>query len=86
VVRSHHVIFVLGGVLGSVIWASLGCKAQVGVYSPLSCVDLQLLSVLFRCLMLKSFSYGVCGMEKKKRIKLMCVGVCGLVTRMTSRN
>jgi len=65
---------------------SLGCIARVGVYSPLSYVGLLLLSVLFRCLMLKSFSYGFCGMDKKKRIKLMCVGVCGLVTRVMSCN
>ena len=72
--------------LGSVMCASLWCKARVGLYSPLSSVGLHLLLVLFRCLMLKSFSYGFCGMEKKKRIKLMCVGVCGLVPGVTGRN
>ena len=48
------------GVLGSVMCASLGCKARVGVYSPLSYVGLRPLSVLFRCLMLKGFIYGLC--------------------------
>ena len=66
-VRSHHLGYLLllrdvgeGGGLGSVMCASWGCTVRVGVYSPLSCVGLQLLSVLFRRLMLKSFSYGLC--------------------------
>jgi len=59
---SLSVIFVIvkrwrcgGGELGSVTCASLECKARVGVYSLLSYVGLQLLSVLLRYLMLKSF-------------------------------
>ena len=58
-----------GGGVGSVMFASLGCKARVGVYSLLSYVGLQLLSVLFRWLMLKSFGYGFCGLDKKEKKK-----------------
>jgi len=65
-----------GGV-GSVMFASLGCKARVGVYSLLSYVGLQLLSVLFRWLMLKSFGYGFCGLDKKEKKNKTVLGcVC----------